>query len=661
MYREGRDGEKGKLQFEEVAHPVLLGAEIDGIFAVPDHLAGDALDDFDAAGFEGGDFVGIVGQEADICDPEVAEDRGREFVNTEIRFEAKLFVGLDGVGAGILEFVGADFVEEADAAAFFLFVDDEAAAGGGDGLEGEFKLSAAVATQAVENVAGEALGVNPDEHRFGSGDIAHDDRDGLLAPGFGGALEAVDAELAEPSGQIGFGDLANGQWRDFGHVGRELTLHLIMRRAPAAMEQLLVILLVKLAVAASLASLLSRSSRFLGLLLREERTMVERLQVAGGISFFCVSGSTLRVITPTYAGTDLAMEGSMVAGMVGGYISGLLTGVVCSLPAMMAGEYLAMPLYAAVGVLGGLLRDLAPEPDEIWRFTPFFDLSLYRLVRYPADRRRTVYHVSILMAILAAELVRLVSRQVFGEQYVFALSGGRQGWLLAAVFLTTVFTVAVPLKIWNSARNERLLEIKERLLVQARLSALAGQINPHFLFNTLNTVSSLIRTNPDQARQVVYKLSNILRRLLRKTGSFAPLRDELAFIEDYLSIEMVRFGDKLRFEKAVEPGTQDLQIPAMLLQPLVENSVKHGLASKVEGGVIRVSARRSGDGRLTLTVEDDGVGIEEERLAGLLDRGGIGVRNVNERLQVLFGNGYRLAVQSRPGEGTRTEIDLPAR
>jgi two-component system, sensor histidine kinase YesM len=85
------------------------------------------------------------------------------------------------------------------------------------------------------------------------------------------------------------------------------------------------------------------------------------------------------------------------------------------------------------------------------------------------------------------------------------------------------------------------------------------------------------------------------------------------------------------------------------------------LASKVEGGVIRVSARRSGDGRLALTVEDDGVGIEEERLAGLLDRGGIGVRNVNERLQVLFGNGYRLAVQSRPGEGTRTEIDLPAR
>jgi two-component system, LytTR family, sensor kinase len=427
------------------------------------------------------------------------------------------------------------------------------------------------------------------------------------------------------------------------------------------MEQLLVILLVKLAVAASLASLLTRSSRFLNLLLREERTMVERLQLAGGISFFCISGSTLRVITPSYAGTDVAMEGSMVAGMLGGYISGLLGGVVCSMPAMLAGEYLAMPLYALVGVLGGLLRDLAPEPDEIWRFTPFFDLSLYRLVRYPSDRRRTVYHVFILSAILAAELIRFVSQQFFGGLYVFTVYGDRQGWMLAAAFLTTVFTVAVPLKIWNSARNERLLEVKERLLVQARLSALAGQINPHFLFNTLNTVSSLIRTKPEQARQVVYKLSNILRRLFRKTDSFAPLRDELAFIEDYLSIEMVRFGDKLRFEKDVEPGLQDLQIPAMLLQPLVENSVKHGLAGKVEGGVVRVTARRAGTDRMMICVEDNGVGIEEERLAALLNRGGIGVRNVNERLQVLFGNGYRLSVQSRPGEGTRTEIDLPAR
>ena len=426
------------------------------------------------------------------------------------------------------------------------------------------------------------------------------------------------------------------------------------------MEQILVILLVKLAVAASIASLLSRSGRFLGLLLREERTMPERLEVAGGISLFCMAGASVRVLTHTYLAADFSLEGSMLAGIIGGYVSGLLTGVISSVPAMLAGEYLAMPLYAAVGVLGGLLRDLAPKADEIWRFSPFFDLSLYRLIRYPSDRQRTAYHVAVVGSILLAELLRFLALGLFGQRYIFTLYPAQMSWVVVAVFVTTVFAVSVPLKIWNSARNERLLESKERLLVQARLSALSSQINPHFLFNTLNTVSSLIRTNPERARHVVYRLSSILRRLLRKTDNFAPLREEVAFIEDYLSIEMVRFGEKLRFVKEVDPEVLDCQIPAMLLQPLVENCIKHGLANKLDGGTIRLAAARSGEGRLTLTVEDDGSGIEETRLATLLEQAGIGVSNVNERLLVLFGDNYRLSVNSRPGEGTRTDIELPA-
>lgn len=426
------------------------------------------------------------------------------------------------------------------------------------------------------------------------------------------------------------------------------------------MEQLLVILLVKLAVAASIASLLSRSNRFLGLLLREERSMLERLEISGGISLFCVGGSTVRVLTRTYLAADLSLEGSMLSGIIGGYVSGLLTGVISSLPAMMAGEYLSMPLYAAVGVLGGLLRDLAPHADEIWRFSPFFDLSLYRLIRYPSDRNRTLYHVVVVVAILFAELLRFLALGLFDSRYIFTLYRGQSAWLTASIFGATVFAVSIPLKIWNSARNERLLESKERLLVQARLSALSSQINPHFLFNTLNTVSSLIRTDPERARRVVYRLSSILRRLLRKTDNFAPLRDEVAFIEDYLSIELVRFGEKLQFVKEVDDAVLDCQIPTMLLQPLVENSIKHGLANKLDGGTIRLAASRSNDGRITLTVEDDGLGIEESRLATLLEQGGIGVSNVNERLLVLFGDNYRLSVSSRPGAGTRTDIEIPA-
>jgi two-component system LytT family sensor kinase len=429
------------------------------------------------------------------------------------------------------------------------------------------------------------------------------------------------------------------------------------------MEKQLIILMIKLAAAASIASILSRSSKFLGLLLREERTMLERVQLSAAISAFCGTGSIVRIFTQTYSAADLCLEASLLTGIIGGYISGLLTGVLCSIPAMFHGEYLAMPLYAAVGVLGGLLRDLASDPEEVWRVSPFFDLSLYRLVRYPAERRRSLYQIVTLLTIVTAEAMRYTVLWLFTDRMIFTFFQPKAGWANAAVFLSTIFTTSIPLKIWGSARNERLLENKERLLVQARLAALSSQINPHFLFNTLNTVSSLIRTNPDTARQVVYKLSRILRRLLRKTDNFAPLREELGFIDDYLSIEMARFGDKLKVAKDVDEATLDCQVPSMLLQPIIENSIKHGLAPKLEGGAIRLESRfeRRPEGlRLLLTVADDGVGISDERLSSILEQPGIGVSNVNERLSVLFGANYRLSVTSQLGEGTRTTIEIPA-
>jgi two-component system LytT family sensor kinase len=399
--------------------------------------------------------------------------------------------------------------------------------------------------------------------------------------------------------------------------------------------------------------------------MREERTLAESLQLCLSISLLCSFGSLIRLQTHTYAAADICLEASLLCGIVGGYVSGLVAGVVCAFPATLPihGEYLAMPLYAAAGVLGGLLRDLAPASEDVWRFSPFFDLSLWRLIRYKDHRQRSIYHVVMLLALLAAELMRLVGMRLFDGKYVFTLYPADSGIGTTAVFITTVFTVSVPLKIWNSARNERLLESKELLLVQARLSALSSQINPHFLFNTLNTVSSLIRTNPDKARQVVYRLSSILRRLLRSTDNFAPLRDELSFIDDYLSIEIARFGDKLRFLKEIDESALDCQVPTMILQPLIENSIKHGLAAKLEGGTVRLTGATRNEGeerRLVLAVEDDGVGIDEARLGTILQQAGIGVSNVNERLQVLFGGSYRLEIASRPGVGTRTEIEFPA-
>jgi two-component system LytT family sensor kinase len=213
------------------------------------------------------------------------------------------------------------------------------------------------------------------------------------------------------------------------------------------------------------------------------------------------------------------------------------------------------------------------------------------------------------------------------------------------------------LKVWNNTRIEWKLEEQHRALMQARLDALTSQINPHFLFNTLNSVASLIRIDPETARQLIFKLSTILRRLLRTRDAFTPLREELAFIDDYLNIEVIRFGEKLRIVKDIDPATLDVLVPSMLLQPIVENSIKHGIGPKVEGGTIWLRSTLRG-GRLQLELEDDGVGIAPEAMHDIFQRG-IGVSNVHERLRVLFGQEFQMVIHHRPGGGTQVRIQIP--
>lgn len=427
-------------------------------------------------------------------------------------------------------------------------------------------------------------------------------------------------------------------------------------------QQHLVILLVKLAVAASLASLLTRSGGFQRMLMREERTLAQRVKMALVCAIIFGAGVATRVITRnSYQAVDLGLEGSLAMGMLGGYVTGLLTGVLVSLPAVLNGEFMSMLLFAAVGVLGGLLRDVAPDKEAIWKFTMFPDLALIRLVR-KRDLRYPAFSLVCVVVICVAELLRSALATVFPNKGVFALqkdwtNGGP--WLVVGIYLTTLFATALPIKIWDTRRSELRLEQQQLHLNEARLAALSRQINPHFLFNTLNSVASLIRLDPEQARQVVYKLSKILRRLLRQQENLTTLREELSFIDDYLGIEMVRFGDKLRFVKEIDPVTLDMLVPSMLLQPIVENSIRHGLSSKVDGGTVRIRSRVEG-GKLQVLVEDDGVGIPENKLATLFGQG-IGVSNVNERLKVLFGEEYRMWIDSQLGEGTSTGIEIPER
>jgi len=266
------------------------------------------------------------------------------------------------------------------------------------------------------------------------------------------------------------------------------------------------------------------------------------------------------------------------------------------------------------------------------------------------------WQVMLLLAPIGLEIIRQLLGARYHRLFYLAPASPRTLWLLIIVF-GTVLAVATPIKIWNNARIEHRLQEQEKLLLAAKLEALSNQINPHFLFNTLTSISSLIRTQPETARVLITKLSGLLRRLLRATDHFVTLREELEAIDEYLHIEVVRFGPQLKVVKQIHPATLDVIVPSLILQPLVENSIKHGLSPKVGGGRITISSRLH-EGHAIIEVVDDGMGISEERLEHALGRG-IGLSNVNERLRTIYGAQCQLRLKSAPGQGMAVSFEIP--
>jgi len=416
------------------------------------------------------------------------------------------------------------------------------------------------------------------------------------------------------------------------------------------------ILILKVCWAAALAALLVRFRSFRNLLFTENRDSDQKVMLLLFLTPPLAIGVMLRLVG--YRFFDLTLEGSFLMGLIGGRIVGLLGGSLISLPAFGNHEWLSSPMAALVGLLAGVVRQMMREKEDIWHFGPFLFLNipewLWRLVRYGQGN----WAMLPLFACAALEFGQVKLAAEVPSHWLFAIHPSNWGYTLLVV-LSSVMCVAMAIKIWNNTRIEMNLEQNQQLLLKARMDALTSQINPHFLFNTLNTVSSLIRFDPDMARGVVLKLSNILRRLLRKTETFVPLRDELEFIDDYLDIEVIRFGrDKLQIFKEVDPETLDTFVPSMLLQPMVENSIKHGLAPRLEGGQIHIRTYHR-DGRLSIEVADNGMGISSERLAEVFG-GGIGISNVHERLRLLYGDQFKMDIRSEEGQGTHIHIEIPA-
>lgn len=428
-----------------------------------------------------------------------------------------------------------------------------------------------------------------------------------------------------------------------------------------AENTILVQLLVKIAVIASMASIALRWSFAKRMLLRERRTLRQRLDLGVFFGVVFAAGSLVRLVLG-YEAAEVGLEGALVSGLVGGYVPGLVAGGLISLPAalMPAHEWLAIPFLVGIGALGGLLRDMAPGPEEIWRFTPFFPFTISAWV-FRVPTAESAFQMLLLFISIVVEFLRTSLAHAFAQQeWLFSpYSKADDASLLTVVmvYFSTLICISVTLKVWNHTRNEWKLEEQQRLLIEARLRNLAAQINPHFLFNTLNTIASLIRVDPPNARELVVKLSTILRRLLRQQDAFATLREEVNFIDDYLEIEQVRFGDKLHVRREFDPETHDALVPSMLLQPLVENSIKHGLSPKIDGGTIWLRSARSGD-RLQIEIEDDGVGVANEALPTVF-QSGIGLSNVHERLSVLFGADFQMTLENRQGGGVRIRVQFP--
>jgi LytS/YehU family sensor histidine kinase len=207
------------------------------------------------------------------------------------------------------------------------------------------------------------------------------------------------------------------------------------------------------------------------------------------------------------------------------------------------------------------------------------------------------------------------------------------------------------------------LDRKAERLAKAELAALQAQISPHFVYNTLNTIAAFVRTDPEAARRLLTDFATFLRRTFRRKDEFSPFAQELEYVHQYLSFEKARFAERLDVVYRVDPEILSTVVPVLVLQPLVENAVRHGISKKVGPGRVVIAAEDRGN-ECWICVDDDGVGMDGDAMRQVLQGPrratfGVGLVNVNERLRSVYGPEHGLEIASRPGEGTRISFSVP--
>lgn len=288
--------------------------------------------------------------------------------------------------------------------------------------------------------------------------------------------------------------------------------------------------------------------------------------------------------------------------------------------------------------------------------------------RAPSLVQRLLLHVpvSLCVSILTVYLYDLVDKVLWNELRSFRLSFHVLWASRTGVFYNhfLIYWGILGLYIaWDSHNRlkDRIIKTTEleRALVEARLGVLQTQLNPHFLFNALNAISAHVEGTPRTARRMLEQLGDLLRMSLSHLDDQEiTLAEEMAFIGKYINLQEARFGDRLRVETRIDPAALEAFVPTFLLEPLVENAIRHGLSPLPEGGALMVKCVKNGE-RLQLAVQDNGVGLPDGWDAE--DRGGIGLRNTRERLGHLYGSDHRFTITGKPGEGVLIDIDIPYR
>jgi two-component system, LytTR family, sensor kinase len=306
----------------------------------------------------------------------------------------------------------------------------------------------------------------------------------------------------------------------------------------------------------------------------------------------------------------------------------------------------------------------------LWALTTLIIFWLAR--RFPLERGRVlrgiaVHLVSAVLIALARSGVMVVlpwyvgwiRPRTFGPQF---WSTSSQNFLFYALLLGIAHLV---LYYRRYREREQAAEHLARGLAEARLQALKMQLQPHFLFNTLNAISALIPAEAKPARRMVARLGDLLRTTLEhEETQEVTLREELAFLEPYLEIEQARLEDRLTVVMTIAPETLDARVPHLILQPLVENAIRHGIATRIEPGKVEISASRGSDDRfLQLEIRDDGRGLDQhnERDNGVSTRRGVGLTNIRSRLEQLYGDRHRFKLENQAGGGVLVQITLPFR